>query len=109
MRTPPPELQPTFTTAVERIRQLLEDTPLGGAPLGGAGAMVPVAALLDVLEQCAAQLRVSGRRHQADQLDALRRGFIARADRQAAAGRGEERPAPPAPSPKRRPVPGRRT
>jgi len=61
------------------ILRRLEDTLNQQAPeQHWQQAMVPAAMVVDLLEACSAALRSSGARHEAQLLDGLRRGFLAR-------------------------------
>ena len=62
-----------------QILQRLEATLNHQAPAEHwQNAMVPAAMVVDLLEACSAALRSSGARHEAQLLDGLRRGFLAR-------------------------------
>lgn len=90
-----------FHEALERIAHILETCPPGS----DGRMLVPLGALLDVMEHSAALLRDHGASHEADRLDAIRRGYLLRPRRVA------QTAAPEGLRPRRqnrRPVPGRR-
>ena len=64
-------------------------------------AMVPAAMVVDLLEACSAALRSNGARHEAQLLDGLRRGFLARRNNDRC--RQEANPAERTPVPTRQP------
>jgi hypothetical protein len=64
-------------------------------------AMVPAAMVVDLLEACSAALRSSGASHDAQLLDGLRRGFLARRHNDRC--RQEANPAERTPVPTRQP------